>query len=164
MKKIILVLFSLIFLTGNSCSPVFTNYLEKANISKDSKNLELYEKLSEDFSYNLIFKLENDLYIYGKKFLTVNDNSYEYFGNGYYKNGETVYFFNKEVTKISGKPKIKTYVKIETDNGLKGTSCEGQFHNYTYYLEIDKMKYKNDKREAGLLNSLIRIIQKFINI
>ena len=161
MKKIILVLFSLIFLTGYSCDPAYIDFLQEANIPEDSKNLKLYEDSSEDYSNNLIFRLGNDLYVYGKKFLKVDDKSYEYLGNGYYKNGETIYFFTRKVAKIKGEHKIKTSVKIKTNGSMKGTSCEGAFHDYTYYLEIDGMKFKNDRKEENFLNLLINHIKSF---
>lgn len=150
MRKLILVLFIFMFFINYSCKPVMTNYLEKANVLKDNKELELYKDSRENYTYNLIFKLKNDLYVYGEKFLTVDNNSYEYLGNGYYKNGDTIYFFNNIVTKVKGKPKIKTSVEVKTSGSMKGTSCEGVFKNYTYYLELDGMKFINDKKRKRL--------------
>lgn len=162
MKKLILVLFIFMFFINYSCEPAMTNYLGEANVLEDSKELELYKDLRENYTYNLIFKLGNDLYVYGEKFLTVDNNSYEYLGNGYYKNADIIYFFRNEVTKVKGTPEIKTSVKVKTSDKLKGTSCEGTFHDYTHYLEIDGMKFKDDKKERGFLKSLITIIRNLL--
>lgn len=162
MKKIILILFGFIFLLNYSCTPVMTDYLDEAGVSRDVRDLELYEDSSENFNYNLIFRVGNELYVHGNKFLTLDNSSYKYLGHGYYMNNDIVYFFDKEVTKVKGEHEIKAYVKIKVNNGMKGTSCEGQFHDYTYYLEIDKIKYRNDEKEEGFFSGLISFISNFI--
>ena len=99
MKKMTAVLFYILFFAVYPCKPLITDYLEKAGIAPDSKNLVLYTDSAENFDSNLIFKLNNKLYIYGEEFMAVNDKTYGYLGNGYYKNDGTVYFFVRKQLK-----------------------------------------------------------------
>ena len=158
MKKMIIILFYILFLAVYPCKPLITDYLEEAGIPKDSKNLELYTDSVQNFDSNLIFKLEDKLYIYGKEFMTVSDKTYEYLGNGYYKNDGTVYFFHKKTAKIKDSDKVKTYMKTKEAEKFRGTSCDGQFHEYFYFLEINNVKYENGERKSNFLTSLFNKI------
>lgn len=158
MKKIIFVLFYFLFLAVYSCKPLITDYLEWSGIAADSKNLELYSDSVQNFESNLIFKLDNKLYIYGEEFLAVNDKTYEYLGSGYYKNEGTVYFFRNKIAKIKKNDKVKTYVKTKEVESFKGTSCEGQFRDYFYFLEINNIEYENGKKADNFFISLFNQI------
>ena len=161
MKKIIFILFYTMFLAVYPCKPLIIDYLEEAGIPADSKNLILYTDSVQDFDSNLIFKLDNKLYVYGKEFMTVDDKTYEYLGSGYYRNNSVVYFFNIETAKIKDTDKVKTYIKTKEVAKLKGTSCDGQFHDYFYFLEINNTKYENGKRADGFFASIISRISEF---
>ena len=158
MKKMIAVLFYILFFAVYPCKPLITDYLEEAGIPKDSKNLELYTDSVQNFDSNLIFKLDDRLYIYGKEFMTVSDKTYEYLGSGYYKNDGTVYFFHKKTAKIKDSDKVKTYMKTKEAEKFRGTSCDGQFHEYFYFLEITNVKYENGERKSNFLTSLFNQI------
>ena len=49
MKKMIAVLFYILFFAVYPCKPLITDYLEKAGIAPDSKNLVLYNDSIENF-------------------------------------------------------------------------------------------------------------------
>ena len=151
MKKMIAVLFYILFFAVYPCKPLITDYLDRAGIAADSKNLVLYTDSIENFDSNLIFKLDDKLYIYGEEFMSVNDKTYRYLGNGYYKNDGTVYFFRQKTAEIKDSDKVRTYVKTKEVDKFKGTSCEGQFHEYFYFLEINNSKYENGKKKSNFL-------------
>ena len=161
MKKMIFILFYILFFAVYPCKPIITDYLEKSGISVDSSNLTVYTDSAENFDSNLIFKLDNKLYIYGEEFLTTDDKTYEYLGSGYYKNAGTVYFFRNEVTKIKDNDKIKTYTKTKEVEKFKGTSCDGQFRDYSYFIEINNIKYENGKKNGNFFSSVFRKISDF---
>lgn len=166
MKKIILWLFYIIFFTAYPCKPLMLNYLKEAGMFEDNKNLELYSDSRENFNTNLIFKLNNKLYIYGKEFLTVNNKTYKYLGKGYYENDGTVYFFKNKVTKINKNDKIKTYSRSKEAEGYRGTSCDGQFRDTFYFLEINDVKYENGEYQSGKVeeNFFISLFNKVLKI
>ena len=158
MKKMIAVLFYILFFAVYPCKPLITDYLEKTGIAADSKNLELYTDSVQNFDSNLIFKLNDKLYIYGEEFMSVNDKTYRYLGNGYYKNDGTVYFFRQKTAEIKDSDKVRTSVKTEEVDKFKGTSCDGQFHEYFYFLEINNTKYENGEKKSNFVASLFNKI------
>lgn len=155
MKNIICILFYLLFISVYPCKPLITDYLKTSGVAENSKKLELYSDSVQNFDSNLIFKLGDKLYIYGEEFLTVNEKTYKYLGNGYYKNKGTVYFFRNKVTKVHEKDKIKTYVKTKEVEKFKGTSCDGQFHEYFFFLEINNIKYVNGNKKTDFITFVI---------
>ena len=49
-------------------------------------------------------------------------------------------------------------MKTKEADKFKGTSCDGQFHKYFYFLEINNIKYENGEKRSNFVTSLFNKI------
>ena len=69
-----------------------------------------------------------------------------------------MYFFRQKTAEIKDSDKVRTSVKTEEVDKFKGTSCDGQFHEYFYFLEINNTKYENGEKKSNFVTSLFNKI------
>ena len=164
MKKQYFILFFLITFVIFTCDYNVNDYLYQMNISRDNKSLELYDDYLEGFNLsdrNIIFKLEDSIYVRGKKFLDIDTETYKYLGNAYYQNKNKLYFLDREIRDFSKNDIIKTYYKTKTEKKMIGTSCEGDYSENFYYLEFNNEVYIDGiKEDRGILSKIFRKLQE----